>query len=271
MTINQRLALISGTQQYQAPALAPEHWQPRTRPAHEEELLGRGGGGGRGEQHGGKQLWEVNTEDGMMPTCSGLPGSPEPWRRGEAGEEAVIRQQHLQSRAGSATAGKRSLLLPCAINPECPVEEAPALPCPPGALPGRQRPSPEHTGSWALLRNRWKCSPWFPVATNCQGSYRNPQAQWLVRGWPSREAFPASILPFSWQWGSVVPGWRSCIDRQKPRAGLESYSQQNKHSSAYRGVWIDSAVGCVESGFGHQMAAGQKEQERERERGSVRS
>lgn len=74
MTIKQRLALISGKQQHQAPALAPEHWQPgpdqrtkRNSLDEEEEEV---------KQHGENQLWEVNTEDGMMPTC--------PW----AGREA---------------------------------------------------------------------------------------------------------------------------------------------------------------------------------------
>lgn len=92
VTINQRLVLISDRQHEQAPALAAKHWQLRASPAH--ELVGRGGS----KQHGENQLWEVNLEQGTVPT---KPWSPEPQRwvsnRGGSGDQspasAIKRQE----------------------------------------------------------------------------------------------------------------------------------------------------------------------------------
>lgn len=89
-TINQRLVLISGRQHEQAPALAAERWQPRAGPAHEDNLVGRGGS----KQLEEKLLWEVNLEERMVPT-RGAP-SPSKWASGRGG--SGDQHQHLQSR-----------------------------------------------------------------------------------------------------------------------------------------------------------------------------
>lgn len=151
----------------------------------------------------------------------------------------LIRQQHLQSRAGSVPAGKRSLLFRGAINPECPVSEAPALPCHHGA---------QHTGSCSCMQNHWKCSPWFPVVTNPR---EIPQ---LVQqgNVPSMDSLLFLAV-------GLRCTWMEELLRQAKTQRWFGVLEQGKHSSAYTGVRIDSASGCGGSGFGHQMAAGEKE------------
>lgn len=172
-TINQRLVLISGRQHEQAPALAAERWQPRAGPAREDNLLGRGGS----KQLEEKQLWEVNLEEGTVPTQPGEPRAPASGR--VAGEEAVISTSICNQEAGSAIAGKCSPRSPVLIRRR---RRHPALPR-----------SPHHgTRPWAHREEAFSHQqhlPWLLVATHCQGSCRNPQPVGL------QEVFPASNLP----------------------------------------------------------------------------
>lgn len=156
----------------------------------------------------------------------GCKGAPSPGAGREAGEEAVIRHQHLQSRgrkrdhremlasltvyAISRRVPRGGGTQPFRAPPEqCPAGSARAL-CPQGAGPHRSA-----TGN---------VSPGFQWPLMARAPTEIPKPVGLQGGCPSREVLPAPVLPFPWQWGIVVPGWRSCIDRQKSRAGLESYS-----------------------------------------------
>ena len=107
----------------------------------------------------------------------------------------MIRHQHLQSRGRKRD--RREMLAPLTVRDKLPSASRrrhPALPCPPGAVPGGQCPSPAHAGSRSLLLSHWQRFPWFPVATNCQDSYRNPQACWLAGGVSQQGSVP-SISP----------------------------------------------------------------------------
>lgn len=140
------------------------------------------------------------------------------------GEEAVIRHQHLQSRDRKRNCREMlSSLTVCDKLQSAPWRRHPALPCPPGTLPSGKHPSPVHTGSCALLLSHWKCLPWFPVSTNCQGCYRNPQVHWLAGGVSQQGSGPIIGPSLPLAVGKHCT-WMEKMDRQKPVTGLESYS-----------------------------------------------